>query len=55
MPLSERVVDVSTARAQGIEEEVERETLARIHSYSDLFLRQVKAAVHELATRLSKQ
>ena len=26
---------------KGIEEEVEREALARIHSYSDLFLRQV--------------
>ena len=26
---------------KGVEEEVERETLARIHSYSDLFLRQV--------------
>ena len=64
-------------------EELEREALARIHSYSNLFLRQVtmvmmflmvllemvlkvmmvfdqnstqvKAAVHELAARLSKQ
>ena len=60
-------------------EELEREALARIHSYSNLFLRQVtmvmmflmemvlkvmmvvdqnshqvKAAVHELAARLSK-
>jgi len=64
MPESERVVDVSTARAQDPltleseserSEELEREALARIHSYSNLFLRQVKAAVHELAARLSKQ
>jgi len=60
MPESERVVDVSTARAQDplmVErsEELEREALARIHSYSNLFLCQVKAAVHELVARLSKQ